>query len=129
MLILVILSHITFMHNVVHDYVVCYGNDGHIQVENVDDCGSCDTHSIFDIEEISTSQFSSKNCEDVSLGINCFEEEQYISQNKISINRTILQSEMHLFKIEDIENTSNQKNNSILKNKTLESYTTISLIL
>ena len=28
LLILVMLSHITFMHSIVHDYVLCYGDDG-----------------------------------------------------------------------------------------------------
>ncbi len=128
-LILVILSHITFMHNLVHDYVICYGNDGHVEVENINECDDCTPHSMFDIQEASSSQLSSKDCEDVSLDINCFEEEQYISQNKTSINRTILKSTMFSFQADDSENIFTQKDKKIIKNKILESYTTILLLI
>ncbi len=128
-LILVILSHITFMHNIMHNYVICYGNDGHIEVENINECDDCTPHSIFDDKEESSSKLSTKDCEDVSLDINCFEEEQYISQNKIFINRTILESNLFLFQDDDLANISNQKEKTIFKNKVLDSYTTISLLI
>ena len=128
-LVFVILSHITFMHNIVHDYVICYGNDGHIEVEKINDCVDCTPHSMFDNKESASSKISSKDCEDASLDINCFEEEQYITQNKIFINRTILESDMFLFQDDDIEIISNQKEKTIFKNKILESYTTISLLI
>ena len=129
MLILVILSHITFMHNLVHDYIICYGNDGHIEVENINECDDCTPHSMFGDKEESSSKLSNKDCEDVSLDVNCYEEEQYISQNKKLINRTILKSTMLSFQIENPENTFNQKDKIIFKNKTLENYTTILLLI
>lgn len=128
-LILVILSHITFIHNIMHNYVICYGNDGHIEVENINECDDCTPHSMFNDKEESSSKLTTKDCEDVSLDINCFEEEQYISQNKILINRTILESDMFLFQDKDLENISIQKEKTIFENKILESYTTISLLI
>lgn len=128
-LILVILSHITFIHNIMHNYVICYGSDGHIEVENINECDDCTPHSMFNDKEESSSKLTTKDCEDVSLDINCFEEEQYISQNKILINRTILESDMFLFQDKDLENISNQKEKTIFENKILESYTTISLLI
>ncbi len=59
---------------------------------------------MFDSETTSSSQLSSKDCEDVSLDVNCFEEEQYISKNKTSINRRILKSKMFSFQIGNPEN-------------------------
>ena len=128
-IILVMLSHITFMHNLVHDYILCYGNDGHIEIENVNDCTECAPHSMFDTEATSSSQISSKDCDDVSLDINCFEEEQYISKNKTSIDRNTLKSKMFSFQIGNSENNSVLNNKNILENNILESYTNISLLI
>jgi len=128
-IILVMLSHITFMHNIVHDYVICYGDDGHIEIENVNDCTECTPPSMFDGQETPSSQLSSKDCEDVSLDVNCFEEEQYVSKNNISINRSILKSKMFSFQISNHENNTFLNNKNVLENNILESYTNISLLI
>lgn len=126
---MVMLSHITFMHNIVHDYVICYGDDGHIEIENVNDCADCAPPSMFDSETTSSSQLSSKDCEDVSLDVNCFEEEQYISKNNISINRSILKNKMFSFQIGNSESNSILNNKIVLENNILKNYTSISLLI
>ena len=84
---------------------------------------------MFDTEATSSSQLSSKECDDVSLDVNCFEEEQYISKNNISINRSILKSKLFSFQIGNSESNSILNNKIVLENNILKSYTNISLLI
>lgn len=123
------LSHITFIHNIVHDYVLCYGNDGHIEIENVNDCTDCAPQSMFDTQTASSSQISSKDCNDISLNENCFEEEQYLSKNNTSINRSIQKSKLFSFLNGNPKNNFNLDNKNRLENNILESYSNILLLI
>lgn len=123
------LSHITFIHNIVHDYVLCYGNDGHIEIENVNDCTDCSPRSRFDTHTASSSQISSKDCSDISLEENCFEEEQYLSKNKTSINRSSQKSKLFSFLNGNLENNFSLDNKNRLENNILVNYSNISLLI
>jgi len=107
------------------EYVLCIGSDGHIAIENVNDCEECgdiqyngDTNSV---------EFNSQDCEDVALDQNCFEDAQFIPKDKIVIAANIVKLATIL------DNSHNEKEfnhpyiNRDFENPALESYTTISL--
>ena len=128
-LLVTLLSHITFMHSVVQNFVLCYGNDGHIQIEDVNDSESCESHSTFESEETTTVYINSADCEDVNLNENCFEEEQFISKNRIAINCDVLRSKNFSVRNENWKNNFNKNYQTKFGNNILESYTTVSLII
>ncbi len=127
-LVLVMFSHFTFMHTIIHDYVLCYGNDGHVEIENVSECLDCSPHSMLDTQ-VNSTQLSSNQCNDKSIDDNCFEEEEYLTQNKTLINRSIQKSKKLSFPKWDPENSSSLKNINVLENNILENYSNISLLI
>jgi hypothetical protein len=128
-LVLVMFSHFTFMHTIVHDYVLCYGTDGHIEIENVNELSDCAPHSIFDTQATSSTQLSSNDCKDISFDENCFEEEDYLTQDKTSVNRNIQKNKMFSFQKGNTENFISLNNKNIIENNILENYSNISLLI
>ncbi|MCF6271013.1 MAG: hypothetical protein L3J41_14970 [Melioribacteraceae bacterium] len=127
-LIFVMLSHITLMHSVVENYFVCYGNDGHIEVENINNNKNCADHST--IEDIKTNalSFSIADCDDVNFSDNCFEEDQFIFNHKISLE--VNQGKSILFFLNEKDSRIFHTNfSNKFKNNILESYSKISLLI
>ena len=123
------LSHLTFMHSFVQNYIICYGSDGHIQIENVNDCGSCENHPIFESAEITISYLSSTDCNDVSLDENCLDDAQFFSKNKITINAGNQKNNIFIFRSGNHKRTLNKIDTITFGNNILENYTTVSLII
>jgi len=117
------------MHTIVHDYLLCYGTDGHIEIENVNVLSDCAPHSILDIQATSSTKLSSNNCKDISFDENCFEEEEYLTQDKTSINRNIQKNKKFSFPKWNLGNNSCLKSFNVLENNILENYSNISLLI
>ncbi len=128
-LMLVMLSHITFMHNIAYDYVLCYGNDGHIEIENVNESENCKNHSLFEVAKTITTYISSIDCEDVSLDENCFEEEQFIFNKRVNTYAVILKNNIFISLTENRKKATDKIETNRFENNVLESYTTVSLII
>ncbi len=126
--ILVMLSHITFMHNLFKNYVLCFGSDGHIQIENINDCEECTGLDILNTAT-STENVTIQNldCEDIPLDEHCFEENQFLSKKNI-LAITEIKSKVTTTtpnrEVTFINLNTNPTNNHIL-----ESYTTVSLTI
>ena len=125
---LVMFSHITFMHNLVQNYVLCFGNDGHIQIENANDCEECTSVDIItSLTGVKNTIIHNLDCKDIPLDEHCFEDNQFVSKNN-----TILISDVKS-KVTTI--TSNREvtfvslNTKPSNNHILESYTTVSLTI
>ena len=74
-LIFTILWHIVIVHNIFQNYVICYGNDGHIEIENALECENCSVPGKSDISLLGGNTVLNNNdCEDMSLDENCFDE-------------------------------------------------------
>ena len=124
------LSHVTYLHDFLDRYVLCYGSDGHIAIENLDDCTDC--------ENISSSHYlangfspiiQENNCNDLSINSNCFEDAQFLlkSTDGFELNKNVNiklvynpPSEIEFAKIKVY-----QKN----YNPILDNYTTVSLLI
>lgn len=129
-LMFVMLSHLTFIHNFIYDYVLCYGNDGHIQIENINEFENCKSRSIFEVEKtISTYIISSVDCEDVSLDENCFEEEQFIFNKRVNSYAVILKSNISIYLTENQKNGTDKIEINRFGSNVLENYTTVSLLI
>ena len=128
-LINVMLSQVVFTHSIVQDIVICYSNDGHIQLENVNDPVSCENRSIFEIEETTIPYFIKVDCEDQSLHGNCLENKHFISNNKIAINIGILKNSVFVYRLENNKKTFTKIDKNSFGNHILESYNTVSLII
>jgi hypothetical protein len=126
-LVFVMLSHMIFMHSFLENYVICYGNDGHIEIENVNDSESCDDHSL--AEYRTSSIISNSDCQDFNLEENCFNDEQLIFQNQIKINAGIKKEEAFISDLKNKFQTFIKIETNIYFNNTLENYSTISLLI
>ncbi|PIQ08757.1 MAG: hypothetical protein COW71_10560 [Ignavibacteriales bacterium CG18_big_fil_WC_8_21_14_2_50_31_20] len=127
LLILTLISHLSFFHNLLDNYVICSGSDGHIAIENVNDCDECSNIQFNGYTK--TVEFSSQDCEDTALDQNCFEDDEFIPKDRIVITANIVK----LAAIFENTNYEKEFNNSYfnhnLENSILESYTTISLLI
>lgn len=130
-LIVIIVGHLTIFHHILQDYVLCYGADGHVAIENVDECASCSNISSFTISVLAGQSFTDiDDCEDIRLDENCINENEFIPKDKINLNvelastwETITPTENE-FKIYKSVDKGLFKENHILKN-----YTTVSLLI
>ncbi len=82
-LILMMFSHTSFFHEYLQNYVLCFGNDGHIQIENINDCEECTNLDFLTTTYPGKIIVQSSDCEDIPLDEHCFEENQFISQRNI----------------------------------------------
>ncbi len=130
-LIIILVSHITFLHNIMQDYVLCKGADGHVAVENIEETYSCPNSLSFEIS-IYTGQsiFNVNSCEDTRFDENCIEESEFIPQSNsnstidLTSNCEIVQPTKNTFKnykfiVKDLFD----------KNYILQNYTTVSLLI
>ena len=88
LLILTLISHLSFFHNLLDNYVICSGSDGHIAIENVNDCDECSNIQFNGYTK--TVEFSSQDCEDTALDQNCFEDDEFIPKDRIVITANIV---------------------------------------
>lgn len=130
-LILIILSHLSYFHNVLENYIVCYGSDGHVEIENINsnsECSNIDmTRSSSYMGEIIV---PNSDCKDVSLSVNCFEDDKIISENKIISSFDIQKNISQVLSFADKQiPTFNYFNSIKIANNILENYTTVSLLI
>ncbi|MFH1528977.1 MAG: hypothetical protein ABIJ40_11380 [Bacteroidota bacterium] len=127
------LSHVTFLHNYFDNYILCYGADGRIAIENANDFSECEGVKIFDKEvrpnNTGATTVDNTDCEDVSLDENCFEENQFLSKNKIVIPDYILKTNQLVLPSENEVNSFHQIDFNLTDNTILENYTTVSLLI
>jgi hypothetical protein len=117
---------------VLENYVVCYGFDGHVEVENINNSYECSS-----IDMMRSSSYmgeivvSNSDCKDVSLGVNCFENDIIISENKTSSRIDIQKYITHILSFDANKNipTFNFFNSIKIINNILENYTTVSLLI
>ncbi len=130
-LIIIMISHLTILHHILQDYVLCNGADGHVAIENVNECESCSNISSFTIFTLAGQSFTDVDgCQDTRLDENCIDENEFIPKNRINLNvdlvytsetNTPTQNEWKKYKFTDKDFC---KENHILKN-----YTTVSLLI
>ncbi len=82
-LILMMFSHTSFFHEYLQNYVLCFGIDGHIQIENVNECEECSKLDFFITNTLEQVIVQNLDCEDIPLDKHCFEENQFISQRNL----------------------------------------------
>ncbi|NHZ87128.1 MAG: hypothetical protein GWP19_14855 [Planctomycetia bacterium] len=128
LLITIMLSQLAFSHSIAQDIVICYGNDGHIQLENINDSLSCEKRLISETETI-LPYFIKVDCQDKSLNGGCLENEPFISNNKTVINLGILKNNIFVFRLVNNRNTFTKIDKNAFGNHVLESYNTVSLII
>ncbi|MCB0751928.1 MAG: hypothetical protein KDC52_10675 [Ignavibacteriae bacterium] len=132
-LILAMLSHVTYLHDMLDNYVLCYGTDGHVAIENINDTAECVNPSSKNNElqnELSFSNnYENNKCNDISLHSNCFADNQFLLDKKnitsINLNCFIQQ----LPRLHQKEIFSNILNSPEVLNQTLHNYSTVSLLI
>lgn len=128
-LIIVFLSHLTFLHDYLGNYVICYGADGHEAIERINECDDC-MSSNFQVPEIlqGIETVAQSDCEDIALEENCISESQFIPKKKITVSTSIVK--VATIKLTPCRNTEiNPITNRIFENITIENYTTVSLLI
>lgn len=127
LLLLIFVSHLTFFHNLLDDYVICSGNDGHIAIENANECDECSDIQFNGYTK--SVELSSQDCKDVALNQNCFEDAQFIPKDKIFVTANIVK----LGTILDNSHKEKEFNHSYInhdfENPILERYTSVSLLI
>jgi hypothetical protein len=129
-LILTIFSHLSFFHEYLQNYVICYEIDGNVQIENINDCEECTNINLV-IPSSMPEESTIKNidCLDIPLEANCFNDQQFISRkNKVNITKsTILSVQTFIaFKKENIFTTTK---NLTFNNHILDNYLSVLLII
>jgi len=132
-LLLSMLSHTTYLHDYLENYVLCYGVDGHVAIENVDDCSDCSIISTL-IIPIGASQYSkifsaNEDCQDFSLNSECFEENEFLIVNKTAKSYSSSISLLELPRLNQKSISSGIINSSEISNLILQNYTTVLLII
>jgi len=130
-LIIIMVSHLTFLHNILQDYVLCNGANGHIAVENIEESIACSTFSSFNIS-INNGQntFEIDYCEDTPLDENCIEESEFIPKDKVDLNIDLTSKREIISPIEnEFKNYISIDKSLVKENQILGSYTTVSLLI
>ncbi|NNG27724.1 MAG: hypothetical protein HKM87_09370 [Ignavibacteriaceae bacterium] len=128
-IIFALLSHLTFLHNVLDNYVICFGADGHIAVEKVSDCDECPAIEFSKAIDIAYTEVNIPDCKDISLDQNCFESNQFITKDKVDISDTNLVLNTILLEPKNETKYYCSTNTNKDKNHILENYTTVSLLI
>jgi len=127
LLLVIFVSHLTFFHNLLANYVICSGSDGHVEIENVNDCDEC--NDINYGEQNDGVEFKEQHCEDVALGENCFEDEQFFHKDKIIIAANFAKAPTKREKSDNQKEIFNTTKNYSIPNQILDGYTTVSIII
>lgn len=132
-LILSMLSHLTYLHELLDNYVLCYGNDGHIAIENINNDFECEiTHSSKSMvysNISSNTSFQNNNCNDVSLGNDCYEDSQFLIDSKTNFTFNTNPFILNLPRTKQKPVFLDIKDQLFSKNLILENYTTVSLLI
>ncbi|MBU1098081.1 MAG: hypothetical protein KKB34_16475 [Bacteroidetes bacterium] len=130
LLLFTIIGHATFFHHVIDKYFVCYGADGHVAIEKVNECENCsDNHYLIEQNAVKTASINNNNCIDVSLHDFCYEANQYITKNIILIPSLLPQNYSNIFQPDEKTILSFLTYNYLFRNPPLHNYTTVSLLI
>ena len=124
-LLISIFSHVSYLHDLLDNYILCHGKDGHIAIENINDCSSCDVVNILN----TNTAISNNDCDDFSLNEHCFEEEKYLSQSKVFIDSNLLKKCSGYLKVNNKNVEENRIQEHLFHNTILKTYTTVSLLI
>ena len=129
-LILVMLSHVSFFHEYLKNYVICYEPNGDVQVENINDCEECTNINLIIPSAVPTeSSVNKTDCLDFPLDGDFFSHHQFITKNSnVLITNNILSSVPTFIKINSNIDFRNYKN-TLIKNLILENFTSVLLII
>lgn len=126
-LLIVLLGHLTFIHDIIKNYVLCYGADGHIAIEKVNECVKCP--ELNDFIELGYPSINCVNCEDVSLDQNCIAEGQFLTKNKDAVSAELIKTSVNILKPDNRLNTILAVDLHQNINPTLQNYSTVSLLI
>jgi hypothetical protein len=128
-IIVTLLSHLTFLHNVLEAYVICFGTDGHITVEEVKDCDECSNNEFLLSNNAANIELKNVDCKDIPLDQYCLEVNQFIIKNKAGISDNVLKLTSVLSESGGELKYYYSINEKSVKNHILENYTTVSLLI
>ncbi len=123
LLLIIIISHISFIHLLQAEYLICTEIDGETVIETYDECGE-NSDLIKNETEI-----KSETCQDNPITENCFETEQYFQKTKI-LQKTFVSDITYI--TESIKKGYNfipVVNLLISQNQSVENYATVSLLI
>lgn len=126
-LILILFSHLAFIHDIIKNYVLCYGSDGHIVIEKVNECVECP--ELNDFIELGYPSINCVNCEDVSLDQSCIAEGQFLTKNKDVVSTEKIKTSVNILKPDNRLNKILALNLHQNINPILQSYSTVSLLI
>jgi hypothetical protein len=109
------------------EYVICTGTDGHIAIENVNDCDEC--NDINYTEPTNDVEIKQQDCEDIALNEYCFEEEQFPPKDKIILSFYSITISILPEPDEDQRCKTNFNDYIKISDPILESYTSVSLLI
>ncbi len=132
LLVIAMISHLSYFHNILDNYVVCYGSDGHIAIENINNNSECSN-----LDLILSSSFSGEiiraniDCIDVSLDDYCSKDAKNISVNKTTINFELQKKAFQILSFDTQKHNPTINNSHSIKivNNILEKYTTVLLLI
>jgi len=129
-LLVALISHPAFIHELMANYVICRGSNGHIGVERLNDCSDCNDIQYTELEKTTgTTLLDNQCCEDVALDNGCFEENQYPPKVRMLAANQLPKVEKNSFEpsVENFAYHNLFMNRSY--NQSLEHYTTVSLLI
>jgi len=123
LLLIIIISHISFIHLLQAEYLICTEIDGETAIETYDEC---DENS--DLIKNET-EIKSETCQDNPITENCFETEQYFQKTKI-LQKTFVSDITYITEsIKKGYNFIHVVNLLISQNQSVENYATVSLLI
>jgi hypothetical protein len=130
LLLFTIFCHLSFLHSITENYVLCVGNDGHIALENITDNKSCK----FDLCEQTligkvAISLDNTHCKDIPFHRDCFEENQFMPDKKNLNSLRVLLLGLTFILPEFTESSKHNKIFEILESFILKNYSTVSLII
>ena len=128
-LILVMLSHASFLHEYLQNYIICYEPNGDVQIENINDCDECTNLNItIPVPITNQSSIDKTDCIDFPLEGDYINHHQFIpNSSKVQLTKNILFSEPIFIRSEQKKYYTNLK--TTCNNLILEHYTSVSLII
>jgi hypothetical protein len=128
-LILLMVSHVTFLHDLIDNYDVCFRNDGLISIKDHNDL----SHNQIEFLQNNNSNIKhsvrSNNCDDVCISNECFENGAFTISYKSNISAQLNFSILQLTKQYQESEILYTSSNYLFNNLILQSYSTVSLII
>ncbi len=123
LLLIIIISHISFIHLLQAEYLVCTEVDGETVIETYDECGENS-----DLIKNET-KIKSESCQDNPIAENCFETEQYFQKTKI-LQKTFVSEITYITESVGKGYKFIPYDNLLLsQNQSVENYATVSLLI